>query len=134
MVVEAGVCEVTPAGRPLSCKLTVPRKPLSKPLLVVVSTCRIVLLQPGAPLVPMAVFGWVSPPVQLLVLSQVGRPPRTRYAAPSAPTAAAISKSPVAARADCSWPVSSTPTAAATTRSTARDRRGQRVRVAAASL
>src|SRR5215467_10263677 len=47
MVVEAGVCEVTPAARPLSCKLTVPRKPLSKPLLVVVSTCRTVLVQAG---------------------------------------------------------------------------------------
>jgi len=70
MVVEAGVCEVIPAGRLLSCKLTVPRKPLSG---IPVSTCRIVLPQPST-----TVFGWVSPPVQLLALSQVCRPPRTR--------------------------------------------------------
>jgi len=71
MVVEAGVCEVTPAGRPLSWKFTVPRKPLSG---IRVSTCRIVLTHDG--LSP--VFGWASPPVQLLLLPQVCRPPRTR--------------------------------------------------------
>lgn len=83
MVVEAAVCEVTPAGRPLSWKLTVPRKPLSKPSEPIVSTCRTVLTQAGAPdgRLP-RVFGWVSPPVQLLLLSQVGRPPRTRYTGP----------------------------------------------------
>src|SRR5260370_28095649 len=44
MVVEAGGCEVTPAGRPLSVKLVVPREPLSG---ISRSTCKIVLPKPA---------------------------------------------------------------------------------------
>jgi hypothetical protein len=56
----------------------VPRKPLSG---IRVSTCRIVLPRAGTVFVFNTVFGWVSPPVQLLLLSQACRPPRTSYAA-----------------------------------------------------